>query len=90
MLSTLLASSTLLLASSVLVDAAGFASRDPTFPSCQTFGTMINETRPLESEDLIISTGVVCNVSGLAEATSQRRAVYSAGAGRISELPSLT
>lgn len=64
MLSTLLTSSTLLLASSVLVDAAGFATRDPSFPSCQTFGITINDTRPLQSEDLIISTGVVCNVSG--------------------------
>lgn len=64
MLSNFLTSSTLLLASSVLVDAAGFATRDPSLPSCQTFGVTINETRPLESENLIISTGVICNVRG--------------------------
>ncbi|KAG9669736.1 hypothetical protein KCU99_g6452, partial [Aureobasidium melanogenum] len=64
MLSTLLTSSILLLASSVLVDAAGYATRDPSFTSCQGFDVTSNETRPLESENLKISTGVVCNVSG--------------------------
>ncbi|CAD0097359.1 unnamed protein product [Aureobasidium mustum] len=64
MLSTPFTSSILLLASSVLVNAAGFASREPSLPSCQGFSITINETRPLEFEDLVISTGVVCNVSG--------------------------
>lgn len=61
---TPLSSAIVILASSVLVDAAGYATRDPSFPSCQGFSVVSNETRPLESEDLIISTGVVCNVSG--------------------------
>ncbi|KAI4845625.1 hypothetical protein E4T44_05513 [Aureobasidium sp. EXF-8845] len=56
--------SILSLASSVLVDAAGYATRDPQYPSCTGFDTSDNNTRPLDSQDFIISTGVVCNVNG--------------------------
>ncbi|KAH0365210.1 hypothetical protein KCU65_g6195, partial [Aureobasidium melanogenum] len=70
MFPTLLASSILLLASSALVDAGGYATRVPSFTSCQGFSVTSNETRPLESENLIISTGVVCNVSGSNFSTS--------------------
>ena len=54
----------LFLASITLVNAAGLATRDPQFPSCQLFLISSNDTVPLESQDLIISTGVVCNVNG--------------------------
>jgi hypothetical protein len=56
--------SVLSLASSILVDAAGYATRDPQYPSCSGFDTSDNNTRPLESQEFIISTGVVCNVNG--------------------------
>lgn len=49
------------LASVVLVDAAGYATRDSQLPSCQGFDVFSNETQPFLSQDLIISTGVVCN-----------------------------
>ncbi|KAK6006600.1 hypothetical protein QM012_007010 [Aureobasidium pullulans] len=62
MFSSLLTSSFLLLVSSALADAAGFATRDPTGPTCSGFGIILNKTTPLSSQDLIISTGVVCNV----------------------------
>jgi hypothetical protein len=55
--------SVLSLASFVLVDAAGYATRKPDFPSCSGFDVSFNDTRPLESQALIISTGVVCNVN---------------------------
>lgn len=64
MLPSTLASSVLLLASSVMVNAAGYATREPQVPSCQDFETSSNDTRPMESRDVIISTGVVCNVDG--------------------------
>lgn len=64
MLSSTVASSVLLLASFVMVNAAGYATREPQVPSCQDFETISNNTRPMESQDVIISTGVVCNVQG--------------------------
>jgi hypothetical protein len=64
MLSSAVLLSVLSLALSNLVDAAGYATREPQFPSCQGFEVSSNDTRPLESQDLIISTGVVCNVNG--------------------------
>jgi hypothetical protein len=56
--------SVLSLALSNLVDGAGYATREPQFPSCQGFEVSSNDTRPLEFQDRIISTGVVCNVDG--------------------------
>ncbi|KAH0333463.1 hypothetical protein KCU81_g9858, partial [Aureobasidium melanogenum] len=47
----------------VLVDAAGYADRDPQTPSCQGFDVISNGTQPLPSQNLIISTGVVCDQS---------------------------
>jgi hypothetical protein len=64
MLSSTLSSSILLLASSVFVDAAGYATRDSQYPTCSGFDTSSNDTRPFPSRDFIISTGVVCNVNG--------------------------
>ena len=64
MLSSTLSSSILLLASSVLVDAAGYATRDSQYPTCSGFDTIFNDTRPFPSQDFIISTGVVCDVNG--------------------------
>ncbi|KAI4719849.1 hypothetical protein E4T48_03941 [Aureobasidium sp. EXF-10727] len=62
MLSSTLSASILFLASSHLVNAAGYATREPQLPSCQGFDVLTNETRPLESRNLTISPGVVCNV----------------------------
>lgn len=70
MLPSILSSSILFLASSSLVDAAGYATITPQFPSCQGFDTTSNDTIPLPSQDLIISPGVVCNVAGSNYSTS--------------------
>jgi len=64
MLSSLITSSILFLASSSLIDAAGYATREARHPSCSGFETSSNDTVPLPSRDIIISTGVVCNVNG--------------------------
>ncbi|KAG9675086.1 hypothetical protein KCU99_g3183, partial [Aureobasidium melanogenum] len=48
------------LASGPLVEAAGYATNDPQEPSCQGFDVISNDTQPLPSQNLIISTGVVC------------------------------
>lgn len=64
MLSSILPASILVLASSALVNAAGYATRKPQFPSCQDFDVISNDTRPIESPSAIISTGVICNVAG--------------------------
>lgn len=53
-----------------MVNAAGYATREPQVPSCQNFETSSNDTRPMESQDVIISTGVVCNVDGSNFSTS--------------------
>ncbi|KEQ74127.1 hypothetical protein M436DRAFT_81530 [Aureobasidium namibiae CBS 147.97] len=48
----------------MLVNAAGYATRGSRHPSCSGFETNSNTTVPLPSQDIVISTGVVCNVNG--------------------------
>ncbi|KAG9604935.1 hypothetical protein KCU77_g3825, partial [Aureobasidium melanogenum] len=62
MFSSPVTSAILLLASTTLVDAAGYATRNPTSPICSGFDVISNGTIPLSSQNFVISTGVVCNV----------------------------